>query len=237
MPQPETPLILARTNTRDSYYSFGIKQADRLSHLYVIGKTGVGKTTLLENLIVQDILAGRGCALIDPHGDLVERVAERVPEARKNDVVHLNVPDSAQPYSYNPLSHVSADKQPLVASGLMEVFKKMWGDSWGVRMEHILRNALLTLLELPQARVPDILRLFTDKEYRRAAVARVTNEQVRQFWKTEFDKYNFRQMPEALSPIQNKVGAFLSDPRIHRILAGLANRSVCAPSWTKARCS
>lgn len=220
MPPADALLILARTNTRDRHFPFGIKQADRLSHIYVIGKTGVGKTTLLENLIMQDIFAGRGCALIDPHGDLVERVAERVPESRKNDLVYLNVPDSGQPYTYNPLSHVSAEKQSLVASGLMEVFKKMWGDSWGVRMEHILRNALLTLLEQPRATVPDILRLFTDKDYRRQAVARVANDQVKQFWKTEFEKYNFRQMPEALSPIQNKVGAFLSDPRIHRIVAG-----------------
>ena len=190
------------------------------SHLYVIGKTGVGKTTLLENMIVQDIAAGRGCALIDPHGDLVERVAAVCPSGAASDVVYLNVPDSAQPYSYNPLSRVSADKRPLVASGLMEVFEKMWGDAWGVRMEHILRNSLLTLLEQPRATVPDILRLFADKDFRRQAVARVTNEQVKLFWKTEFEQYNFRQRPEVVAPIQNKVGAFLSDPRIHRIVAG-----------------
>ena len=163
-------LILARTNTRDRHRLFGIKQADRLSHLYVIGKTGVGKTTLLENLILQDIRAGRGCALIDPHGDLVERVVARVPEERRDDIVYLNVPDPKQPYSYNPLARVSADKRPLVASGLMEVFEKMWGDAWGVRMEHILRNALLTLLEQPHATIPDVLRLFAEKDYRRKAV-------------------------------------------------------------------
>jgi hypothetical protein len=214
------PLILARTNTRDRHLPFGVQLADRLFHLYVIGKTGVGKTTLLENMIVQDIAAGRGCALIDPHGDLVERVAERVPAWRRDDLVYVNVPDPEQPYSYNPLSRVSADKRPLVASGLMEVFEKMWGDAWGVRMEHILRNSLLTLLEQPRATVPDILRLFADKDFRRQAVARVTNEQVKLFWKTEFEQYNFRQRPEVVAPIQNKVGAFLSDPRIHRIVAG-----------------
>ena len=216
----EAPLILARTDTRDRHYPFGIKQADRLSHLYVIGKTGVGKTTLLENLVLQDINDGRGCALIDPHGDLVERVASRVPAWRRDDVVYVSVPDPKQPYSYNPLARVSADKQPLVASGLMEVFEKMWGDAWGVRMEHILRNSLLTLLEQPRATVPDILRLFSDKDFRKAAIARITNEQVKLFWKTEFEQYNIRQRPEALAPIQNKVGAFLSDPRIHRIVAG-----------------
>ena len=220
MAAAEAFLILARTNARGRYLPFSIKQADRLFHLYVIGKTGVGKTTLLENLIIQDIDAGRGCALIDPHGDLVERVASRVPAWRGEDLVYLDVPDPGQPYSYNPLARVSADKQALVASGLMEVFKKMWGDAWGVRMEHILRNALLTLLEQPRATIPDILRLFADKDYRRQAIACVTNEQVKLFWKTEFEQYNIRQRPEALAPIQNKVGAFLSDRRIQRIVAG-----------------
>ena len=220
MAAAEAFLILARTNARGRYLPFGIKQADRLSHLYVIGKTGVGKTTLLENLIMQDIVAGRGCALIDPHGDLVERVASVCLRggARILSTSTFPIPVSHTPttllHTYRPIS------KSLVASGLMEVFKKMWGDAWGVRMEHILRNALLTLLEQPRATVPDILRLFTDKEYRRQAIARVTNEQVKQFWKTEFEKYNFRQRPEALAPIQNKVGAFLSDPRIHRIVAG-----------------
>lgn len=220
MAAAEAFLILARTNARGRCLPFSIKQADRLFHLYVIGKTGVGKTTLLENLIIQDIDAGRGCALIDPHGDLVERVASRVPARRREDLVYLDVPDPGQPYSYNPLARVSADKQALVASGLMEVFKKMWGDAWGVRMEHILRNALLTLLEQPKATIPDILRLFTDKDYRRQAIACVTNEQVKLFWKAEFEQYNIRQRPEALAPIQNKVGAFLSDRRILRIVAG-----------------
>jgi hypothetical protein len=211
---------LARTNSRNRSEHFGIEQADRLLHLYVIGKTGVGKTTLLETLIIQDIEAGRGCALIDPHGDLVERVARRALASRPDDVIYVDVPNPLQPYSYNPLSRVSVDKRPLVASGLMEVFKKMWGDAWGVRMEHILRNALLTLLEQPAATVPDILRLFVDKAFLRQSMERVTNLQVKQFWKTEFDKYSFRQRPEAIAPIQNKVGAFLSDPRIHRIIAG-----------------
>jgi hypothetical protein len=211
---------LARTNSRNRSNQFGIEQADRLLHLYVIGKTGVGKTTLLETLIIQDIEAGRGCALIDPHGDLVERVARRALASRPHDTIYVDVPNPLQPYSYNPLSRVSVDKRPLVASGLMEVFEKMWGDAWGVRMEHILRNALLTLLEQPAATVPDILRLFVDKAFLRQSMERVTNLQVKQFWKTEFDKYSFRQRPEAIAPIQNKVGAFLSDPRIHRIVAG-----------------
>jgi hypothetical protein len=216
----DSNIILAKVSFRSRSDQFRIKQTDRLSHIYLIGKTGVGKTTLLENMIVQDIVSGRGCALIDPHGDLVGRVALAVPERRRKDLIHVNIPNSNQPYSYNPLSRISLDKRALVASGLMEVFKKMWGDAWGVRMEHILRNALLTLLEQPRATVADILRLFADKAFLREALDRVTNSQVKQFWKTEFEKYNVRQRPEALAPIQNKIGAFLSDPRIYRIVAG-----------------
>ena len=211
---------VALTNSRNCSEPFGIKQRDRLFHLYLIGKTGVGKTTLLENLISQDMAEGRGCALIDPHGDLVERIATRARETRDTDLFYFDVPSPTHLFSYNPLSRVSADKRPLVASGLMEVFKKMWGDAWGVRMEHILRNALLTLLEQPKATIADVLRLFGDNTFRHQAVEQVTNPQVKQFWKTEFDKYSFRQRPESLAPIQNKIGAFLSDPRIHRIVAG-----------------
>ena len=213
-------LILAQIDFRNRVDQFGIMKDDRLSHVYIIGKTGVGKTTLIQNIVTQDIMAGRGCALIDPHGDLVNRVALGIPERRQKDLIYVNVPDPNQPYSYNPLARVSAERRPLVASGLMEVFKKMWSDAWGVRMEHILRNALLTLLEQPKANMADILRLFSDKTFLHEAVGRVTNPQVKQFWKTEFEKYSFRQRPEALAPIQNKLGAFLSDPRIYRIVAG-----------------
>ena len=211
--------VLAHTNTRGLRQPIKIREADRLFHFYIIGKTGVGKTTLLENLVIQDIHGDRGCALIDPHGDLVERIASRFASNRRSNFIYINIPNVNQPFSYNPLSIVSAGKRALVASGLMEVFKKMWADAWGVRMEHILRNALLTLLEQPKANMADILRLFSDKAFLSNAIERVTNPQVKQFWKTEFQNYSFRQRPEALAPIQNKLGAFLSDPRIYRIVA------------------
>lgn len=208
----------ARTNARHQYRTFGIKQADRLSHVYVIGKTGVGKTTLLETLISQDIRKGRGCALIDPHGDFVERVAASVPDYRRDHVVYLNVPDTEQPYGYNPLTRISPDLRPLVASGLMDVLKKMWDDAWGVRMEHILRNTLLALLDQPSAILPDVLRMIADKDFRRQALAHVRNEQVRTFWRSEFPKYSYRYQADGIAPIQNKIGAFLSDPQLFRIL-------------------
>lgn len=208
----------ARTNSRELTRTFGIKQRDRLSHVYVIGKTGTGKTTLLETLIRQDIEAGRGCALLDPHGDLVERVAASVPEKRQDDLVYLNVPDPKLPYGYNPLASVSAPLRPLIASGLLEVFKKMWDDSWGVRMEHILRNALLALLDQPAATLPDILLIITDRSYRARALREIKNAQVLKFWKGEFPKYSYRYQADGIAPIQNKVGAFLADPKLHRIL-------------------
>src|SRR6266481_2440769 len=205
-------------NFRNQGTRFGIKQADRLSHMYIIGKTGTGKSTLLETLALQDITAGRGMMLIDPHGDLAERVAKAVPAHRRQDVIYFNVPDPTQPFGYNPLKHVREDKISLAASGLMEAFKKMWPDAWGVRMEHVLRNTLLTLLEQPEATLGDVLRLLDDKSFRSAAVARIRNEQVRQFWITEYDHYPPRLRAEAIAPIQNKVGAYLADPTLRRIL-------------------
>ncbi|MEM8971881.1 MAG: type IV secretion system DNA-binding domain-containing protein [Pseudomonadota bacterium] len=208
----------ARTNARDRHVSFGIKQADRLSHIYVIGKTGVGKTTLLETLISQDIAAGRGCALIDPHGDFVERLVARIPAHRQSDLVYLDVTDPKQPYGYNPLMRVSFDLRPLVASGLMDVLKKMWDDAWGVRMEHILRNTILALLDQPKAILPDVLSMIADKSFRYQAIKHIENEQVRTFWQNEFPKYSYRYQADGIAPIQNKVGAFLADPRLLRIL-------------------
>jgi energy-coupling factor transporter ATP-binding protein EcfA2 len=175
----------AKTNFRNRGVRFGIKQADRLSHIHIIGKTGTGKSTLLETLIGQDIAAGRGCALVDPHGDLAARVAARVPSSRSDDLVYVNLPDPGQAFGYNPLTHVSAERRSLVASGIMELFEKMWPQAWGQRMEHILRNSLLALLDFPQATFADILRLYGDKSFRREVVTHCANEQVRAFWRTE----------------------------------------------------
>jgi hypothetical protein len=186
--------------------------------MYLIGKTGTGKSTLLETLALQDIRAGRGCAVIDPHGDLVERLARAVPLERQKKTVYLDAPSATQPYGYNPLRRVRYDRIPLAASGLMEAWKKLWSDAWGVRMEHVLRNALFALLETDGATLPDILRLLTDPIFRRQVVASLRNKQVKAFWLSEFPKYNPRYQQETIAPIQNKVGAFLADPRLYRIL-------------------
>ena len=208
----------AHTNFHGENRRFGIKQADRLSHLYVIGKTGVGKSTLLETLARQDLAAGRGFALIDPHGDLVERIAAVVPPEMRDRVAYLNAPDPTQPFGYNPLRRVRDDKIPLAASGLLETLKKLWPDAWGVRMEHVLRSSLYALLEQDGSTLPDMLRLYADEPFRKQVVRGLRNETVRKFWKSEFEKYPHRFRAEAVAPIQNKLGALLSDPTLHRIL-------------------
>lgn len=217
MQAPNDLSYFAHTNHRRPFRTFGIKQADRLSHMYVIGKTGTGKTTLLETLLTQDIHHGRGCALLDPHGDLVERLVAALPVHRQSDLIYFNVPDPKLPYGYNPFAPVSAELRPLVASGLIEILKKMWDDSWGVRMEHILRNTIFALLDQPSARLPDILRMLTDKNFRYQAVKNIQNEQVRTFWHDEFPKYSLRYQADGIAPIQNKVGAFLTDPKLQHI--------------------
>lgn len=214
--------ILGQTNFRRDHRAFGIRQRDRLSHLYVVGQTGVGKSTLLEQLVLQDAHAGRGFALIDPHGDLVERVAGRLDHAARARLTYLNATDTAQPFGYNPLRRVRDDRIPLAASGLMETFHKLWPDAWGVRMEHVLRNSLYALLEREGSTLPDILRLYSDKAFRRGVIASLRNPVVRAFWKSEFAAYPPRYAAEALAPIQNKLGAFLADPMLYRTLVAPA---------------
>lgn len=214
------PLIyLAETNGRTHLRRrFGMKQADRLSHLYVIGKTGVGKSTFLEGLALQDLEAGRGFALIDPHGDLVESVLRNVPPALADRVVYIDAPNARQPYGYNPLRRVRDDRIPLAASGLLESLKKLWPDAWGVRMEHVLRCTLYALLERDGSTLPDILKLYANDSFREGVVAKIRNATVRTFFKSEFEKYPWRYRTEAVAPIQNKLGALLADPALYRVL-------------------
>jgi type IV secretory pathway TraG/TraD family ATPase VirD4 len=158
---------IGRINFRNDDRVFGIKHEDRFSHVYIIGKTGTGKSTLIETMALQDLERGNGFALIDPHGDLVARIAACIPASQRDRVIYLNTTDPAQPYGYNPLRHVSEDRIALAASGMMDVFKKMWPEAWGVRMEHILRNVLMALLEQPDATLHDVLRIFSDNNFRK----------------------------------------------------------------------
>jgi type IV secretory pathway TraG/TraD family ATPase VirD4 len=199
---------------------FGILSEDRFSHLYVLGKTGTGKSTLLENMAIQDLEHGNGFALIDPHGELADRIASRIPKSRQSDVVYLDASDPSQPYGYNPLRHVREDRIALAASGLLEVFKKMWPDAWGVRMEHILRNILMALLERPNSTMHDIVRVITDQKFRTQLAKSVRNESVKRFFEKEYGGFSFGYRSDGTAPFQNKVGAFLTDPRLSRIVTG-----------------
>lgn len=187
-------------------------------HCYALGKTGTGKTTLLETLARQDIGCGRGLALIDPHGDLVERLASFASECRDADLMYLNAPNASQVFGYNPLKRVHPSAIGLAASGLMEAFKKHWPDAWGVRMEHVLRQSLFALLEYGDADLSDILRLLTDKAFRKVVLTKVANPPVHSFWEKEFEQYSYRYRADAIAPIQNKVGALLADPLMRQIL-------------------
>jgi energy-coupling factor transporter ATP-binding protein EcfA2 len=214
---PNDISFFAQTNARRPFQRFGIRQADRLQHMYLIGQTGTGKSTLMETLALQDIEAGRGVAVIDPHGDLAERLVQQVPPHRRKKLCYLNATDLDQPYGYNPLRGVSAELVPLAASGLLEALQMLWPEAWGVRMEHVLRNALFALIEHGEMTLPDLLRMLGDQAFRRRVLRKVKNEQVLAFWQQEYPHYNPRYRQESISPIQNKVGALLADPRLHRI--------------------
>ena len=207
----------AETNSRNRFRRFGIRQSDRLSHMYLIGKTGVGKSTLLEALARQDLEAGRGLCLIDPHGDLAERMRDAA-DAIGRPFVYMDAALPNQPNGYNPLRRVREEKIPLAVSGLMDAMKKLWSDAWGVRMEHVLRSSLYALIERDGSTLPDILRLYSDRAFRQGVVRGIRNETVRRFWKDEFEKYPDRQRADAVAPIQNKLGALLTDPRLYRAL-------------------
>lgn len=213
-------LILGRTNWREDRRRrlFGMREWDRFQHLYVIGQTGTGKTTLLQNLIWQDLKMGRGLAFLDPHGDAVEALVARMPPERRKDVVYLNVPDPDLKFGFNPLEAVPFEQRAFAASGIIEAFRNVWGTTWGPRLEHILRNALLTLLDQPEATLADLPKLFTDEKFLKAALPHITHPTNLEFWTKEFAKYPYRYRIEALAPVQNKLGAFLAQPPLFRVL-------------------
>lgn len=211
--------IMGETNFRGHRQRFGIKTIDRRRHIYIIGKTGMGKSVLLENMIRSDVHQNKGLAVIDPHGDLAEAVIDFVPSHRTNDVVILDPSDISHPFAFNMLeAGDDPHKRNLIASGLLGVFKKMYSDSWGPRLEHILRNCLLALAETPNTSMLGIMRILVDNEYRRKIVSNISNPMVRSFWVDEFGQMQDRQRTEAISPIQNKVGQFLSSTMIRNIV-------------------
>jgi len=216
----ENVTYIGKTYFRDHETKFGIKKPDRRKHMYIIGKTGVGKSTLIKNMIIQDMRAGNGVAVLDPHGQLIDELLEFVPENRIDDVVIFNPADSDYPVSLNMLEMVDPKQRTLMADGLVDVFKKYFENSWGPRLEYILKNCILTLLEVPNTSLMSVLRLLVDRDYRKYIVNLINDPQMKNFWINEFARLeqNERLITEAISPIQNKVGQFLNSELIRNIV-------------------
>jgi hypothetical protein len=228
LPVPESdPLdltLLGEAVFRGRRVKFGIRPDDRRRHMYIIGKTGMGKTTLLENMIFSDVQAGKGVAVIDPHGDLIESALRFIPPERTNDVILFDPADRDYPLSFNMLSASHPDQYPLVVSGLMSVFTKMWPDMWSGRMEHILRNTLLALIETQGNSMLGILRMFADDLFRAKIVSHLKDHLVRSFWEDEYAGWSEKYRTEAVAAIQNKVGQLLSVPMIRNIVGQVSSK-------------
>ncbi|HYE60117.1 MAG TPA: type IV secretion system DNA-binding domain-containing protein [Candidatus Kapabacteria bacterium] len=220
VPENEQDICLfAQTNFRNQMRRFGIKVDDRRRHMYIIGKTGMGKTTMMENMVLHDIYAGHGVGVVDPHGDFAEKIINFIPPKRINDVVYFNPADIDFPIGFNILEVKSQEQKHLVAAGLMGIFKKIWPDVWSSRMEYILNNTILALLDYPGSTLLGINRLLADKKYRNKVIAKLTDPVVKAFWQNEFASYNDRYAQEAVAPIQNKIGQFLSASVIRNMVA------------------
>lgn len=215
---PNKITYFGETDFRGARTKFGIKALDRTRHMYVIGKTGMGKSTILENMAIQDVQNGEGLAFMDPHGGSADKIIDFIPEDRIADVVYFAPFDTEFPVAFNVLEDVGVDKRHLVASGLMSSFKKIWVDAWSARMEYILNNILLALLEYPDATLLGVNRMLSDKDYRKKVVENITDPAVKSFWVDEFAKYSDKYMQEAGAAIQNKIGQFTTNPLIRNIV-------------------
>jgi len=217
-------IYFAETTFRRQRKKVGIKVDDRRRHIYVVGKTGMGKTAMLENMIVQDIKSGRGVGVIDPHGELAEKILDLIPSSRINDVVYVNPADIDFPFSFNVMEKVGTVHHHLLASGLMDVFKKIWPDVWSSRMEYILENSILALLEYPDSTLLGVNRLLADNDYRKKVVDNIKDTVVKSFWVNEFANYSPRYRSEATAAIQNKIGQLISNPLIRNIVGQVKSK-------------
>lgn len=215
---PNRITYIGETDYRNKRVKFGIKAKDRPRHLYAIGKTGTGKSTLLENMAVQDIQNGEGFAFIDPHGKSADLLLDYIPKERVDDVLYFAPFDLANPVSFNVMEDVGSDKRHLVTAGLMSAFKKIWVDAWSARMEYILNNTILALLEYPDSTLLGVNRMLVDKEYRKDVVSHITDPGVKAFWEGEFANYTDRFAQEATPAIQNKVGQFTANPVVRNLI-------------------
>jgi len=217
---PKHPDInyFAETYYRDIKQQFGIKRRDRRQHMYVLGKSGTGKSTMLSNMMIQDVARGEGLCVVDPHGELVESLLAMIPENRMDDVIYFNPSDTDFHMGFNVLEIVDPRYKHLIASGLMGIFTKMWANVWSARMEYILNNCILALLDTPGSTLLGVPRLLVDKQYRKEIVGNITDPVVKAFWIQEYEAWQEKFRNEAIAPIQNKVGQFLSTAIVRNII-------------------
>ena len=210
--------FFGQVSDRGMIKKFGILKDDRRRHMYILGKSGMGKSTLLENMILQDIYNGHGVCFMDPHGDSSETILDRIPKWRKNDVVYFNPGDMDNPIGFNMLEATRGEEAFLIASGMMAVFGRIWAGMWSSRMEYILNNTLLALLETPGNTLLGVVRMLTDKDFMTKIVNNCEDPMVRNFWIKEFGSFNDKYRTEAIAPILNKIGQFFSTDLIRNIL-------------------
>ncbi len=216
--------FFGETTFRREKKRFGIKLDDRRKHMYLIGKTGMGKTNMMANMAIQDMRNGHGIAFVDPHGETAEGLLDFIPSNRVNDVVYFNPADLDFPIAFNVMEKIDMEHRHLVASGLMGVFKKIWPDVWSARMEYILNNAILALLEYPGSTLLGINRMLADPAYRQKVVEKITDPMSKAFWVQEYARYTQRYEVEATAAIQNKVGQFVSAPLIRNIIGQVSSK-------------
>ncbi|MBL7738910.1 MAG: ATP-binding protein [Chitinophagaceae bacterium] len=219
---PITPIGI--TDFRNQHQPFGIKDHDRLGHIYCIGKTGSGKSTLLLNMVISDIKRGNGVGVIDPHGDLAEMLLCHIPVERIRDVVYFNAGDALYPVAFNPLSKVKEENRYLVAATIVTTLKKLWADSWGPRLEHILRNTLISLLYYSKSTLLDIVPMLTNPSFRKQVLYALPVESIREFWQQEFEPLSPQLKQEFIAPILNKVGLFAAHPILRNIVGQQQSR-------------
>ncbi|HVF68939.1 MAG TPA: type IV secretion system DNA-binding domain-containing protein [Xanthomonadales bacterium] len=220
----ESLSVIGETNYRNDRIRFGILQEDRRRHMYVIGKTGVGKSRFLELLMISDIKNNRGLCLIDPHGDLAEAVLKQVPKERVKDVIYVNPADRDFPIAFNPLEYTrDYEKRQHIAYFFISIFKKIFSSDWNERMEHILRYIILALLETPDSNILGIPRMLSDTKYRHRVIAQLKDPVVKAFWANEFASWNEQYSTQAIVPILNKVGQFISNPIIRNMVGQQKN--------------
>ncbi|MCE9585156.1 type IV secretion system DNA-binding domain-containing protein [Candidatus Nomurabacteria bacterium] len=226
--KPEEVSFIGRTNyvaaLEEKKFIFGIKRIDRRRHLYIVGKSGVGKSKLQELMIRQDIAYGYGVCVIDPHGELIDDILEFVPENRIEDVCIIDPSDVDFPVSFNPLANIDPGFKHQLTQGLIEVLKKQFGSNWTPRLEHVFRFTVLALLDYPYATMRGMISMLTDRNYRQKVVEYIEDDMVKRFWAIEFADWSEKFDTDAIIPLVNKLGQFLSDPMLRNIFGQIENK-------------